>query len=549
MKRLMPIVALLCLSVVNIAMSQSITVVTPSSHILHCNINNGEAEVTFHSYNYPNYGTSLDGDLIIPDSIEYNNVKYPVTTIGYQAFSYATMQTVSIPNTVKTIGQEAFSACMNLTHVVIPNSVTYIAQLAFAGCHNIVSVQLPDSITVIKYQTFDADTALVSVTIPDAVTSIETAAFSQCYSLRSVTFGHSVSSIGFGCFSHGKHLDSLIFLSDNAPYIDNLFFTDTLHLVIDIPCGSYHSYHAAFGVDSNYTYSIPSVDLSMEVSSTTPEWGSAIVVQDADSHDVRCDSSSVVQAVPNYGYHFTGWSNGSTKIIDTLFLDRDSSLIASFAKNRYTLTVRSNDESIGTVSGSNEYYYLDTAEISATATFHHHLVRWSDGSRDEVRNYVITRDTYLTAQFAIDTHRVTIASSDETQGLVYGNEVFSQGIGDFAYGTVATVMAVPNEGHHFVHWSNGSISNPYTFPVLEDIDLVAEFAVGNEGIDGVAGDNARIKVLRDEIVIEGNEGMPVRIFDTAGQLISKDKKTGPLPAGVYMVQIGDFPAHKVVVVR
>ena len=55
---------------------------TPSGHVLYYNITNNEAEVTFKSYNYPNYGSLIDSTLIIPDSIVYDNVTYPVTAIG-----------------------------------------------------------------------------------------------------------------------------------------------------------------------------------------------------------------------------------------------------------------------------------------------------------------------------------------------------------------------------------------------------------------------------------------------------------------------------------
>ena len=93
---------------------------------MYYDIADGEASVAKKNYNYPNYGNTLDGDLIIPDSVEYNSVKYPVTTIGHEAFEYATMRSVQIPNTVRTIVIRAFSACDSLISLVIPNSVTSI---------------------------------------------------------------------------------------------------------------------------------------------------------------------------------------------------------------------------------------------------------------------------------------------------------------------------------------------------------------------------------------------------------------------------------------
>ena len=439
---------------------------TPSGHVLYYNIANGEAEVTFKSYNYPNYGSLIDGTLIIPDSIVYDNIKYPVTAIGYQAFAYAEMQHVVIPNTVRTIGMWAFGPCQYLTEVVIPNSVTEIGQGAFGGCHNIASVTLPDSITAIASQTFDADTSLVSIVIPDAVTTIGAGALSQCYSLRSVTFGRSVNSIASGALSHGKHLDSLIFLSNVAPWIGDIFYTDTLHLVIDIPCGSYHSYYPKFG--ANHTYLVPSVNLSMSVSSTAPDWGTAQVVQDEDLHDVRCDSSAVIQAIPNYGYHFTGWSNGSMANPDTLMIDRDSTLTAGFAKNQYTVEVQSSDPTIGSVSGGGVFEYLDTTMLTATAVSPYHFVRWSDGNTQNPRPFVVTANAYRTAIFGIDTFAVSLQVDSITHGTCTG-------FGNYAYGSAASVVAVPYSGYIFSHWSDGSTFNPYTFAVVGDVQLTAYF--------------------------------------------------------------------------
>ena len=579
--------------------------VSPSGHTLYFNINNNEAEVTFKSYNYPNYGSLITNTLIIPDSILYEGGKYPVTAIGYQAFAYAEMDSVVIPNTVRSIGMWAFSPCHNLRNVFIPNSVTEILQGAFGGCHNIVSVRLPDSITSIASQTFDADTSLVSVVIPDAVTTIGSAAFSQCYSLRSVTFGRSLVSIGQGAFSHGGHLDTLIFRSDVAPIVSNqyLFYNDTLHLVIDIPCGSYHSYFASFG--SNHTYIVPSVNLSMAVSSLAPDCGSAHVVLDADQQDVRCDSTSVIQAVANYGYHFTGWSNGRIDNPDTLMIDRDSVLTADFAKNSYTVEVQSSDPTIGSVSGGGMFDYLDTTVLTATAVTPYHFVRWSVGNTQNPRQFVVTNNAVRTAIFGIDTFSVSLL----VDSISYGT---CTGFGNYPYGSAASVVAVPYSGYQFSHWSDGSTYNPYTFAVINNVQLTAYFYangtpyqdtlvlhdtlyvpvydttyitltdtllltttdtlwlrdtiylpqyihdtiyITQEGISSANTSNAIVYVNQGQIVVEGASGKAVYMYDINGRLLERrteneERRTFDVPAsGAYLIKVGELPARKIVVIR
>ena len=453
-----------------LAYGQSFTITTPSNHIVYFQLwnDNMEAEATYCTYSMPNYGSSLTGTLIIPDSVEYNNVSYPVTSIGYNAFHHAYgVDTVILPNTITAIKQEAFCACSDLASVIIPNSVTTLGNLAFAACHNLSDLTIGESVVTIGDQAFDADTSLISVIIPNSVVTIGQAAFSQNYSLRTVRFGNSVTSIGFACFTFCPSLDSLIFVTEVSPYYSGEFWgsPDTLNIII--PCGSYHSYSNWFGPQHHYT--VPTVELTMSVSSLQPQWGSATILKDADSNSVRCDSSVVIKAIPNYGYHFQQWSNGSTNIQDTLFINRDSSISAIFAKNQYSLIVQCFDPSLGSVTGNGIYNYLDTVIVTATATAPHYFFEhWSDGSTESSHSVVITDNGMLIAYFAIDTHTVTVLADSIAYGSVSGG-------GRYTYGTVATLTAAPYSGYQFSHWSNGATFNPYVFAVISDTILTAHF--------------------------------------------------------------------------
>ncbi len=74
-----------------------------------------------------------------------------------------------------------------LTSITIPNSVTSIGESAFSDCSSLTSINIPDSVTSIGRRAFSYCSSLTSITIPDSVTSIEAYAFSNCSNLNEIT--------------------------------------------------------------------------------------------------------------------------------------------------------------------------------------------------------------------------------------------------------------------------------------------------------------------------------------------------------------------------
>jgi hypothetical protein len=93
----------------------------------------------------------------------------------------------TIPNSVTSIGVQAFADCTSLTSVTIPNSVISIGDGVFSGCTRLASVTIPNSVRSIGEYAFYGCTGLASVTIPSSVTSIGGTALSGCASLSTIT--------------------------------------------------------------------------------------------------------------------------------------------------------------------------------------------------------------------------------------------------------------------------------------------------------------------------------------------------------------------------
>ena len=189
-----------------------------------------------------------------PSGREYEIYQY--------AFSYCKgLTSITIPDSVTSIGDHAFDHCTELTNITIPDSVTSIgtnafngtayyedashwyggtrgvlyignhfieadliwgtyyirmgtktiADYAFSGCHKLTSITIPDSVTSIGADALRKCNGLTSIEIPDSVTSIGDYAIEDCWELKSVTIGNCVTSIGEDAFYNCYRLTDIQF--------------------------------------------------------------------------------------------------------------------------------------------------------------------------------------------------------------------------------------------------------------------------------------------------------------------------------------------------
>ena len=116
---------------------------------------------------------------------------------------------ITIPNSVTSIGKGAFFGCSSLSSITIPNNVTSIGEYAFYDCSSLASVIIGNSVKSIGNDAFYNCSFLTTITIPNSVTSIGNYVFSSCSSLTSVTIPNSVTSIGYNPFYNCSALTSI----------------------------------------------------------------------------------------------------------------------------------------------------------------------------------------------------------------------------------------------------------------------------------------------------------------------------------------------------
>ncbi len=189
-----------------------------------------------------------NGSLTIPESVR---------AIGEGAFAdLSGLKTIIIPGTVKEIRKNAFRNNKDLENVIIMEGVETIGNAAFRECKKIVNVELPESLTAIKTQAFYQCTNLKEIRIPSQIKIIDSYCFYYCNSLTNVELSESLTSIETGAFYSCTSLDNL-YIPINVSNITNGAFsncTNLSNIEVDI-ANEYYEYDKTSGslMDKNKT--------------------------------------------------------------------------------------------------------------------------------------------------------------------------------------------------------------------------------------------------------------------------------------------------------
>lgn len=186
---------------------------------------------------------------VIPNSVK---------TIGEYAFSKRKgLTSITIPSNVKTIGEYAFRECdklksvniisdiaefgegtfyecSNLTSINLPDSITQISEATFQGCKNLTSIIIPNSVTSIGNNAFSGCQSLTSIILPDSITSLGSSAFWGCQSLKDVTIPDGIKTLGWHTFDGCSGLTSVT-IGRNMEYIAQSAFNGCINLT-DVYC-------------------------------------------------------------------------------------------------------------------------------------------------------------------------------------------------------------------------------------------------------------------------------------------------------------------------
>ena len=239
-----------------------------------------------------------------------NTVKW----IGFNAFQGCQkLNNVTIPNSVTRIDGNAFNGCNSFTNIVIPDSVTTVGPYEeqgepttegiFANCHGLTSCTLSRTMTKIPPSMFRCCKSLTSVggigsgasvEIPSNITKISEKAFFQCDGITSVTIPNSVTIIGDYAFDSCTSLTSVTVNAITPPTLGSKAFDYTNNCPIYVPCESVEAYKAASGWSSyaSRIHGIQPCNLEMMVYVT-------YIDGSRDDYVKYCDDTDTSIYIPN----------------------------------------------------------------------------------------------------------------------------------------------------------------------------------------------------------------------------------------------------------
>ena len=377
-----------------------------------------------------------------------------VTSIGNNAFSGCSgLTSIDIPNSVTSIGNSAFNSCSGLTSIDIPNSVTNIGSYAFYGCSGLASVTIPNSVTSIDISAFSNCPSLTSIhvesgntkfdsrensnaiietstntlifgckntTIPNSVTYIGNSAFSGCSGLISIDIPNSVTNIGSYAFYGCTGMTSIT-IPNSVTFINSDAFADCSNLNFvksEIESPFSISTYVFDGISSNATLQVPK--------------GTKSKYQEFGGWTINFKNIVEEEGTATYTLSITASGNGSASFNGTTIMGRTQ----SFTVNEGTSAIVSFSPDSG--------YRIASVKVNNTDVT-------SSVSNNKYTISNITANTTLSVTFEaipVTTYTLNITASGNGSATYNSTSIRSKTQSfDVEEGTSATVSFAPDSGY------------------------------------------------------------------------------------------------------
>ena len=342
------------------------------------------------------------------------------TIPAYLCCGMSKLTSVTIPNSVTSIGESAFSAfgpynCMGLTSVTIPNSVTSIGSSAFSGCTGLTSIQVkaktPPQCGVSSFYQVPKDIPL----------------YVPC---DKEVYQNSTGWSSFTNIIEEREYSAIAQSSANG-FAETISYTCDNELTIQATANEhYHFIQWSDGNTDNLRTFVVFQDttLTAEFAPNPYNISTSVTngrVEGAGEYDYG--TTATLTAIANEHYHFTQWSDGNTDNPRTIMIKGDATYTAEFAIDRHTITTTC-DIRYGEVTGDGVYDYGTRITLTAIPNSGYEFKQWSNGVTYNPYRFTVVSDLNLEAEFVpataindiqADTDTVTTPQKILIDGQVY----------------------------------------------------------------------------------------------------------------------------------
>jgi len=556
--------AALLLAVTPLAKGQDFSYTLQGGQTLYFNILDDGVAVTRPSDTTLPYYNQL-GNLVIPDTVFYNDVSYPVIAVDSSAFSGCNgLSSISIPSSIAFFGQRAFYQVSGMTrtdyrgslaqwcninfvngsstptwasgnlyinntavtansftndiviikpfafagftalsgNLTLPNSLTHIGDGTFYRCSGLTAVNLPNSIRGIGKNSFRECTNITTFALNEGIDSIGSLAFCQCTALQTITIPRSVRYIGNNAFHQCTSLQTAYYNAENSVAGNRI--GNLIYPIFGSGCTSLTSIIIGDNVKVIPDYGFSYCRNVTEL--VIPDSVTIIGKRTFESWDMLL-SVTFGKSITSIGDSAFGWC-GQLWRLNMNTTTPPQLGIRPFLNISNTLVVNVPCEAVAA--------YEDDSQ-------------WG---RYDINGKMM--------------YNIVLSSNNDAYGSV---AVTQQATCDNPY---ASITATPNPGYSFSHWSDGNSDNPRSILLSQDIELTAFFET-RSGIENLIDNNDAIIYSKGLVlVVKTAQKEDVEVYDITGRIICRFEVCGEtyysLPSsGTYLVKVGNRHIKKIAV--
>lgn len=216
------------------------------------------AEVTFEGIRYQltddgkaeiAKNNDCKGDIIIPNTITYQEKTYQVTSMVTFAFFESEITSIKLPDAITTISESAFNKCRQLKRITLPRQLAVIEYGSFFMCESLDSIVCPSSLKEIRSMAFWGCNSLKNLVLNDGLEIIKDLAFAQCEKLEELVLPATLTEFDGHAFEGCQAMRYIDSRMTNPPAMRENYFANTMKYMgtLHVPSASKNTYNHTNG--------------------------------------------------------------------------------------------------------------------------------------------------------------------------------------------------------------------------------------------------------------------------------------------------------------